>query len=47
MLTFPREEIPANWREWCDEATDNFRVINPKGFRMAHPVFRGDGLWFM
>ena len=34
MLTFPREEVPANWREWCDEVTDNFRVIDPKEFRV-------------
>jgi transposase len=34
MLTFLREEVPANWREWCDEVTDNFRVINPKEFRI-------------
>jgi transposase len=34
MLTFLREGVPANWREWCDEVTDNFRVINPKGFRI-------------
>src|SRR5664279_3725013 len=34
MLTFLRDEVPANWREWCDEVTDNFRVINPKEFRI-------------
>jgi transposase len=34
MLTFLREDVPANWREWCDEVTDNFRVINPKEFRI-------------
>ena len=34
MLTFLREEVPANWREWCDQVTDNFRVINPKEFRI-------------
>jgi len=34
MLTFLREDVPANWREWCDQVTDNFRVINPKEFRI-------------
>ncbi len=34
MLTFLREEVPANWREWCDEVTDNFRIIDPKEFRI-------------
>ena len=34
MMTFLREEVPANWREWCDQVTDNFRVINPKEFRI-------------
>jgi transposase len=34
MLSFLRKEVPANWREWCDQVTDNFRVINPKEFRI-------------
>ena len=34
MLAFLRENVPANWREWCDQVTDNFRVINPKEFRI-------------
>jgi hypothetical protein len=34
MLTFPREDVPTNRREWCDRVTDNFRVINPKEFRI-------------
>ena len=34
MLTFLREDVPANWREWCDQVTGNFRVINPKEFRI-------------
>ena len=33
-LTFPRDRVPANWRDWCDEVTDNFRVIDPKDFRV-------------
>jgi hypothetical protein len=34
MLGFLRDEVPANWREWCDQVTGNFRVINPKEFRI-------------
>ena len=34
MLTFLREDVPANWREWCDEVTDNFRVIKPTEYRI-------------
>lgn len=34
MLSFLREDVPAHWREWCDQVTDNFRVINPKEFRI-------------
>ena len=34
MLTFLRDEVPANWHEWCDQVTDNFRVIDPKEFRI-------------
>jgi hypothetical protein len=34
MLSFPREEVPKNWGTWCDEVTDNFRVIDPKDFRI-------------
>ena len=34
MLAFLREQVPRNWREWCDQVTDNFRVIDPKDFRV-------------
>jgi transposase len=34
MLSFLRDDVPANWREWGDEVTDNFRIINPKEFRI-------------
>ena len=34
MLTFLREDVPKNWGAWCDEVTDNFRVIDPKDFRI-------------
>jgi hypothetical protein len=33
-LTFLREHVAANWHAWCDEVTDNFRVIDPKDFRV-------------
>ena len=28
MLTFLRHEVPNKWRTYCDEVTDNFRIIN-------------------
>jgi transposase len=34
ILTFLREEVPRNWRLYCDEVTDNFRIISPKHFRI-------------
>ena len=34
MLTFLREDVPANWHQWCDQVTDNFRIINPTKFRI-------------
>jgi len=33
-LTFLREKVPQNWSELRDSITDNFRVINPKDFRV-------------
>jgi len=33
-LGFLREKVPRNWASLCDSVTDNFRVINPKGFRV-------------
>jgi hypothetical protein len=32
MLTFLREEVPKNWHDYCDEVTDNFRVLAPTEF---------------
>jgi hypothetical protein len=26
--------VPRNWCTYCDEVTDNFRVIDPKKFRI-------------
>jgi transposase len=34
MLNFLRYEVPRNWHIFCDEIADNFRVINPKDFRI-------------
>ena len=34
MLNFLRHEVPRNWQTPCDEVSDNFRVINPKNFRI-------------
>jgi len=33
-LTFLRKDVPEKWLELCDSVTDNFRVINPKHFRV-------------
>jgi transposase len=34
MLNFPHDDVPRNWRTYCDEVTDNFRVIEPKKYRI-------------
>ena len=34
VLTFLREKVPQNWADLRDGVTDNFRVINPKDFRV-------------
>ena len=34
MLGFLREKVPKNWASWCDDVSDNFRVIAPKDFRI-------------
>ena len=33
-LNFLRDKVPKNWRSFRDSVTDNFRVINPKDFRV-------------
>ena len=33
-LDFLRENVPEIWPEYCNLVTDNFRVINPKDFRV-------------
>jgi transposase len=34
ILNFLRVEVPKNWHLYRDSVTDNFRVINPKDFRV-------------
>ena len=34
MLAFLREEVPQKWNLYCDDVSDNFRVISPKDFRI-------------
>jgi transposase len=34
VLTFLRETVPRNWHTYCDEVTDNFRIIDPADFRV-------------
>jgi transposase len=34
VLTFLREKVPQNWSELRDSIADNFRIINPKDFRI-------------
>ena len=34
ILGFLRVEVPKNWQIYADSVSDNFRVINPKDFRV-------------
>ena len=34
ILTFLREEVPRKWDIYCDQVTDNFRIISAKDFRV-------------
>ena len=34
LLTFLREDVPGKWAAFCDEVTDNFRVINLTDYRI-------------
>ena len=34
MLTFLCKDGPGNWSTFCEEVTDNFRVINPTRYRV-------------
>ena len=35
ILTFLRDDVPRNWHCYCDQVTDNFRIIDPAGFRVV------------
>ncbi len=34
-LDFSRDKVPKNWKRFRDSVTDNFRVINPRDFRVV------------
>jgi hypothetical protein len=34
ILTFLREEVPTKWHVYCDQVTDNFRIISDNDFRI-------------
>jgi hypothetical protein len=34
MLNFLRNDAPGNWGNWCDEVSDNFRIINPTKYQI-------------
>ena len=34
VLGFLNENVPRHWSTLCDEVSDNFRGISPKGFRI-------------
>src|ERR1700749_5263280 len=34
ILTFLRQDVPRKWDVYCDQVTDNFRIISPKDFRV-------------
>ena len=34
ILTFLREEVPRKWGIYCDQVTDNLRIISPGDFRV-------------
>jgi transposase len=34
ILNFLSEEVPRNWGIYCDDVSDNFRIISPKDFRI-------------
>ena len=34
ILAFLREEVPRKWNIYCDQVTDNFRIIRPEDFRV-------------
>jgi hypothetical protein len=34
VLGFLRDDVPKNWKTYCDTVTDNFRIIDPADFRV-------------
>ncbi|MEM7619712.1 MAG: transposase, partial [Pseudomonadota bacterium] len=34
ILKFLTEDVPKNWHIYCDQVTDNFRIIDPQNFRV-------------
>lgn len=34
ILTFLRTDVPTRWNEFCDQVSDNFRIIRPDSFRV-------------
>ena len=34
ILTFLREAVPRKWHVYCDEVSNNLRVISPRDFRI-------------
>jgi transposase len=34
MLGFLRDDVPKNWHTYCDQVTDNFRIISPSDYRI-------------
>jgi len=34
ILAFLREEVPRNWHVYCDNVSDDFRIISPEEFRI-------------
>jgi DDE superfamily endonuclease len=43
ILTFLRAEVPRKWGPYCDQVSDNFRVITHPSDRQVRPV--GDRLF--
>jgi transposase len=35
VMTFLRDNVPANWHTYCDTVSDNFRIITPGDFRIV------------
>jgi hypothetical protein len=44
VLSFLREKVPTNWHVYCDQVTDNFRVIDPQIFGFSRELGLGQRL---